>query len=134
MRSGRHVLAGVMLAVVGTVAVGCHKAPDVALAGSRHDVITRDELDSAGTISVYDAIMRRRANFFRNRGPTSINSSSAPRAIVFMMQQPYGEIESLRNIPAERIESIRYYSGTDAATKFGKIYNGGVIQLIPRYQ
>lgn len=129
------VLLAVALAGSAAVAVGaCHPAPEVALPGSRSDVITRDELDSAGNVSVYDAIVRRHASFFRSRGPTSINSTSAPRAVVFMLEQPYGEIESLRSIPVERIESIRYYSGTDAATKFGKIYNGGVIQLIPRYQ
>ena len=133
MRWSHGALLGCFV-IAATVAVGCHPAPAVALPGSRSDVITRDELDSAGTVSVYDAIVRRHANFFRNRGPTSINSSSAPRAVVFMMEQPYGEIESLRSIPVEQVESIRYYSGTDAAAKFGKIYNGGVIQLIPRYQ
>lgn len=134
MSTGRQLLAGALFALAGTGAVACHKAPDVALAGSRVDVITREELEAAGSVSVYDVIARKHSNFFRNRGPTSINSSSAPRAIVFMVEQPYGEIESLRNVPAERIESIRYYSGTDAASKFGKIYNGGVIQLMPRYQ
>jgi hypothetical protein len=134
MRLSPHVLVACLVVTAVVAATGCHPAPEVALPGSRSDVITRDELDSAGNVSVYDAIIRRHANFFRSRGPTSINSTSAPRAWVFMAEQAYGEIETLRNIPAERVESIKYYSGTDAATKFGKIYNGGVIQLIPRYQ
>jgi len=134
MRWSRFLLAAALAGSAAVAESACHPAPEVAPVGSRSDVITRDELDSAGSVSVYDVIMRRHASFFRSRGPTSINSSSAPRAVVFMLEQPYGEIESLRNVPAERIESIRYYSGTDAASKFGRIYNGGVIQLIPRYQ
>jgi hypothetical protein len=122
------------LAASLTAAAACHRAPDVAVPGSAMNVITRDELDSAGAVSIYDVIVRRHALFLRDRGPTSINSKSAPRAVVFLAEQEYGPIETLRNLPAERFESVRYYSGTEAAARFGSQYNGGVIQLVPRYR
>ena len=133
MRAGLQVLAGVMIATSVLGSAACHRTPDVATPGSGFNVITRDELESAGAVSVYDVIVRNHALFFRNRGPTSINSSSSPQASVFMDAQYYGEIETLRNVPASRIESVHFYPGTESAAKFGHQYNGGVIQLIPRY-
>jgi hypothetical protein len=117
-----------------TAILACHRAPDVALPGSGINVISREELDSAGSASVYDAIVRGHALFFRDRGPTSVYGTSAPRAVVFLNEQYYGEIPTLRNLPAERFEMVRYYTGTEAASKFGSQYHGGVIQLISRYQ
>jgi hypothetical protein len=123
-------------ALAGGVTSACstHSSPEIQPAGSAINVITREELDSAGAVSVYDVIVRRHAYFLRDRGATSINSTSAPRAVVFMGEQYYGEIETMRNIPAERVGSARFYAGTEAAVKFGRQFNGGVIQLIPRYQ
>jgi hypothetical protein len=40
----------------------------------------------------------------------------------------------MRNIPPGRVAEIRYYPGTDAVTRFGAQYGGGVIQLISRNQ
>ena len=131
MRYSRHVLA---LAVVVTAACATHSTSEIPTSGPGDNVITRAELDSSGAANVYDVIARRHALFLRDRGPTSINSTSAPRAVVFMGDQYYGEIDALRNLPVERAESVRYYSGTEASAKFGRQYNGGVIQVLPRYQ
>jgi hypothetical protein len=122
------------LAVGATGACSTHSSAEIQPPGSAVNVITRDELDSAGAVSIYDVIVRRHAYFLRDRGATSINSTSAPRAVVFMGEQYYGEIETMRNIPAERVASARFYAGTEAAAKFGRQYNGGVIQLLPRFQ
>lgn len=129
-------LVGSALLVVSSLMANaaCHRGPDVALPGSAENVVTREELESAGSASVYDVIVRRHALFFRDRGPTSVLGHSTPRAVVFMAETEYGIIESLRNLPASRIETIRYYSGTEASARFGSRYSGGVIQLMPRYQ
>ena len=88
------------------------------------------ELSAAGSVSTYDAVLRLRPYFFRDRGPTSlVNRSTRTRSVVFVDDREYGEIESLKNFPAERVEEVRFYSGLEATTRFGSAYGAGVIQL-----
>jgi hypothetical protein len=89
---------------------------------------------SGRTGSVYDAIVRRHGLFLKDRGRTSIYGKNIPRAVVFIADTEYGIIETMRNLPADRYEMVRYYPDTEASAKFGSQYMGGVIQLIPRYE
>jgi hypothetical protein len=98
-------------------------------------VITRAELDVAGSVSAFDAVQRLRPNFLRGRGPTSIvNTSARTRPAVFVDGSEYGEIESLRTFPASRVEEIRFLSGPEAVTRLGSVYVSGVIQVRMRVQ
>jgi hypothetical protein len=124
----------VRLGVVLFLVAACHQRAAEPSLGGNPNVVTREELEEAGTGSVYDAIVRRHALFLKNRGRTSIYGKNIPRAVVFMADTEYGIIETMRNLPAERFEMVRYYPDTEAAAKFGSEYSGGVIQLIPRYQ
>ena len=102
---------------------------------SASNVISRTELDAAGSATVYDAVLRLHPNFLRNRGPTSVvNSSARTVAVVFVNETEYGEIESLQRFLASRVEEVRYYSGPEATTKFGSSYGSGVIALKMRVQ
>jgi hypothetical protein len=99
------------------------------------NVIDRAELEAAGSVSTYDAVQRLRPQYLRDRGPVSlVNTSARPRAVVFLDQTEYGELETLRTIPASRVEQVRFYPGAEAATKFGSVYGSGVIQLNMRTQ
>jgi hypothetical protein len=119
------------LVLAGGPAAGCNRGA-ASTAAPRDDIITAEELDAAGTASVYDVIVRGHALFLRNRGKVSINGDVAPRAIVFLGDTEYGEIETLRNQPASRFDMVRYFTGTQASAKFGSRYSGGVIQLVPK--
>jgi hypothetical protein len=120
--------------VLVTLLAGCHQRAAAPPLAGNPNVVTREELEEAGTGSVYDAIVRRHGLFLKNRGRTSIYGKNIPRAVVFVADTEYGIIETMRNLPAERFEMVRYYPDTEAAAKFGSEYSGGVIQLIPRYQ
>lgn len=98
------------------------------------NVITRAQIESSGAATIYDAIARLRAEFLRDRGRISIKADTHDRPVVFLNDQEYGIPETMRNIPAARIEEVRFYSSTDAAFRFGSQYGGGVIQLISRTQ
>lgn len=124
----------VRVAVSLVMVVACHQAPADPSVGGNPNVVTREELAEVGTGSVYDAIVRRHGLFLKDRGRTSIYGKNIPRAVVFIADTEYGIIETMRNLPADRFEMIRYYPDTEAAAKFGSEYVGGVIQLVPRYQ
>lgn len=103
--------------------------------GSTDDVITRSELDAAGSVTTYDAVKRLRPQFLRDRGAVSLlNVGARTRPAVFIDMTEYGELETLNTFPASRIEQVRFYPGQQAVTKFGSVYGAGVIQLTMRVQ
>jgi outer membrane cobalamin receptor len=116
------------------LSAGCHHQPADSRGTVSNNVITQDEIDAAGATSVYDVIAKLHGSFLNDRGRTSIRTNTHSRAIVFMNDQEYGIPETMRNIPPGRIAEIRFFPGTDAASRFGSQYGGGVIQLISRSQ
>ena len=96
------------------------------------NVITRAEIRSVHAASIYDAIAQLRPQFLRDRGSVSIVGGERDVATVFLNSQAYGSISAMRQLPATDFSQVRYYSGIDAVTKFGRAYGGGVIQLISR--
>jgi hypothetical protein len=99
------------------------------------NVITRSELDAVGSLSTYDAVQRLRPVFLRDRGPTSLLSAGArTRPAVFIDMTEYGELESLRALPASHVQEVRFYPGSQATTKFGSTYGAGVVQVTMRVQ
>ena len=119
-----------------TVLAACASAgTPVSTSAAPSNVISRADLDAAGSATVYDVIVRLRPNFLRSRGPTSVmNASARTVAVVFVNDAEYGDLESLRRFQAARIEEIRYYSGIEATTKFGSPFGAGVIALKQRVQ
>jgi hypothetical protein len=123
------------MALVAGLAAGCHqKAAPEDKYRVNPNVVTREELAEVGSGSVYDAIVRRHGLFLKDRGRTSIYGKNIQRAVVFIADTEYGVIETMRNLPADRYEMVRYYPDTEASAKFGSQYMGGVIQLVPRYE
>jgi nucleotide-binding universal stress UspA family protein len=120
----RRVLVPILV-LAAACAGGSKQGP---LKGS--NVISRSELDAAGSVTAYDAIQRLRPNFLRDRGPVSlVNVSARPQAVVFVDQTEYGTLESLRTFAASRLEEVRFFPGAEAATRFGSVYGSGVIQI-----
>ena len=115
------------------VAAGCHQQSGTGGRSSRN-VITQEEIDASNAANMYDLIARLRADFLKDRGAVSIKSNQRERAVVFLNDQEYGILETMRNIPIGRISEVRYYTGIDAVSKFGSQYGGGVVMLVSRNQ
>ncbi len=96
------------------------------------DVITETEIRGAHEASIYDVIAKLRPQYLRDRGQIELINGARDVATVFLNAQEYGPIAIMRNVPAADIEEVRYYSGIDAVTRFGRYYGTGVIQLISR--
>ena len=115
------------------VLLACHphqKAADDLF--SVRNVITQDQIDSSGANNVYELIQRLHGEYLRDRGKISIKTNQRERAVVFLNDHEYGILETMRNIPVGRVGEIRYFTGTEAAAKFGSQYGGGVVQLVSR--
>ncbi len=103
---------------------------------SGHDpnVITADEIEATHESVMYDVIARLHSEFLRDRGATSLMGSDRDVATVFINQQAFGPVSSLKTLAARDFEEVRYIAGHDAVIRFGKAYGGGIIQLISRVE
>ena len=100
-------------------------------ASRQQDLITESEIstrasDAANALQI---VQKLRPQMLRGRGRVSPNDpngeASLPR--VFVDDVAFGNIDNLANITANQIREIRFVSATDATTKWGTGYMGGVI-------
>ena len=113
------------------VTLACASASTSGRAGipRRGSVLTADEIAEAhaDNSSAYDAVARLRPNWLAAHG---VAAQGSEYAAVFFDGQRYGDLASLRNIPASHVGDIRYYDVTQAGGTFGiKGDTGGVIEV-----
>jgi hypothetical protein len=102
---------------------------------SNPKLLTAEEIAvaHADVVNTYDAISRLRPNWLASHGPMSSDPANSSFATVFVDGQLYGELNSLRNIPAYHVDNVRYYDVTEAGAKFGiKAGIGGAIEVTSR--
>lgn len=97
------------------------------------NVITETEIDASGGQTAYDVVKKLRANFLAFRGKTTINNPNSPQEpVVFVDEQPFGPLSSLKQIPASQVGHIRLFRAWEATTKYGTGYMAGVIAVTTR--
>ncbi|HJQ11812.1 MAG TPA: hypothetical protein VJ840_12365 [Gemmatimonadaceae bacterium] len=126
--------ARVVLALVPAFLFACASPPRLGPGEvSNSQLITEEEIDASRSQTAYDAIKKLRANFLSYRGETSFNrNESRPYPTVYLDDQEFGPIASLRTIPASTVATIRLYRSWEATTKFGASNVGGVIAITTR--
>jgi hypothetical protein len=116
-------------------------------------LITAEEVAEAGVNTAYDAVQKLRSDWLRQgqrqmtvysraeRGSDapragqetgSMEDASAGRGVklaVFVDGTEVGGVEELQRIPSNRIEEMRFLSGSDAQQQYGSRYAAGVIQV-----
>jgi hypothetical protein len=117
--------------VAVAVILACAPASPSANTGipRRGNVLTAEEIADAhaDNASAYDAVARLRPNWLVAHG---VAAQGSEYAAVFFDGQKYGDLSSLRNIPAAHVGDIRYYDVTQAGGTFGiKGDTGGVIEV-----
>jgi hypothetical protein len=95
-------------------------------------VITEDQVIASKGANAFEVIKKVRANFLSYRGRTTLSGTSSPDPTVYLDEQPFGPISSLRTIPANEITEIRLYRSWEATTKYGMGNMGGVILVTTR--
>jgi hypothetical protein len=117
--------------IAAAAILGCagSNQPNTGAAPRRANYLTAEEIAGAHaeTATAYDAVSRLRPNWLAVHGFAAQGSQFA---VVFLDGQRYGDLTSLRNIPAYHIGDIRYYDITQAGAVFGiKGDTGGVIEV-----
>jgi hypothetical protein len=91
------------------------------------DVITAGEIVASRVTDVYQAVAQLRPEFLRRRTISTIPTFTAPEAMVYLDDLPFGGPESLRSIPLERVRLIRFISPTEADLRWGGSHAAGAI-------
>jgi hypothetical protein len=94
-------------------------------------LITEAEIASSGAETAYDAVKILRGNFLSYRGKTTLlrDSTSSSMPVVYLDDQEFGPILTLKTIPASHVTLIRLYRSWEATTKYGTGKVGGVIAV-----
>jgi len=114
-----------LLVVAGCTAGG---TPGSAAApGQPRDLITREQIDGMPVSSAWEVVQRLRPEFLRPRNPSS--SVNRNLAVVYVDGMRRGQPETLRSIPANDVEEIRFVNAIDAQQRYGPDHTGGVIEI-----
>lgn len=105
-----------LIAVAATL--GCASASAKSGPHSAANLITAEEIAGTYATNAYEAVEKLRPAFLHSRG-TDLSRTDTGLADVYVGVTRYGDVNSLRNIPAAEVREIRFYKGAEAATKFG---------------
>jgi hypothetical protein len=117
------------LAIVA-LAVACSSGRRGAAAGGESTVITAEEIARVRVANAYDAILRLRPAFFRERGRTSLIGRDQRSPVLYVDDQRIGDLGRLRDIDATTVWQIRYLSATESQQRWGNGHGAGVIQVL----
>jgi hypothetical protein len=92
------------------------------------NLITAAEIDASHESSAYLLIQALRPNMLVARGSTSITLQD-PGVVVFLDNQRFGNVESLKSMQPTNIAEIRYLSPSEAQSRWGLGFPQGVIHI-----
>lgn len=127
--------------LAAVVVLGCASGgvpdPTVTANTRRTNILSADEIENAhaDVTSAYDAVARLRPNWLAAHGITSGQNMGAGTefALVYLDGQRYGDLNSLRGIPAYQVGTLRYYDVTQAGARFGiRAGSSGVIEVMSK--
>jgi len=93
-------------------------------------LIAQEELAELPALTAYQAVERLRPAWLRPRVRTvrgTVPEQYYPQ--VFLDGVPYGDLDTLNRVNSRDVREIRYFSASEATTRFGTGYPGGVIDV-----
>ena len=88
-------------------------------------VITRDQMLQANYTSVYDAVAALRSVWLRPRTAESVVST----VWVYVDNARVGDVDVLKTMQPRLVNTVRYYDGPSATSRWGVDHAAGVIHV-----
>ena len=125
----RTVFAPAMVLVL-LVTAGCASSQSGGAVSTR-EILTAEEISRTTALTAYDAIQIRRPAFLAGAQRRALRDADQPdtRPVIYVNGVFYGEVESLRDIPAREVKDIRFLEANDATRVLGSAHVGGVIMV-----
>lgn len=96
------------------------------------DELHRAEIEDRGgnDLTAMALIRRLRPAWLRARGQDSLTDPGATYPVVYLDEIRHGGLETLHQIPAAEILSMRFFGSADATTRWGTGHPSGVINVV----
>lgn len=133
-----HPARGIVLVLAALTLGACAAGAAGSKSVTDRDLLTREQIAGTHASNAYDAVMKLRSNWLRQRGTTQMPAANGggqfqENAIqVYLDDQRLGEIATLRTIEAGMVHSIRFYPPAEASARWGFNHGGGVISVHTR--
>ena len=122
------VIIGISLSACASGSSGTSGESMSLRATPARNVLTAAEIVASKVVDVYQAVTQLRPDFLRRRSQMATMAPMRPNAVsVYLDEMPYGNVESLRQIPLERVRLIRYLTPFDADLRWGGSHPAGAI-------
>ncbi|MFB6240877.1 MAG: TonB-dependent receptor plug domain-containing protein [Gemmatimonadota bacterium] len=82
--------------------------------------------------SMFEVIQNLRPMWLQTRGNVSFRDPEAQNPAVFVDGVEQGRVEALRRIDPADVEQAEFLSASDATTRYGTGYPGGIIRISTR--
>jgi hypothetical protein len=134
MKTLHNLLAGAAIAF----AIGCASTGAKSAARANSNVITSEEIAAGAGATAFEVIQRLRPSYLHTRGavrgaPTANSNNLEPvDIVVYVGDNRVGGSEQLRQISVTEIREIRYFTASEATTKWGTGHSAGAIQVLSR--
>lgn len=127
--SSRHRTAGLALALTLCVSACASGGGSESALSRSGDTLTAADFAQLGSVNLLEAIRELRPVWLRSRSTTSLNTADANIPQVILDRQPYGDWNSLRDIPILDVASVRFLPAREATTLYGPRFTGGVFDV-----
>jgi len=94
------------------------------------NIITPEEIAAKPAQNLYDVVRALRPAWLMRNRPTALMPQNEGELIVYVDGTRYGNIETLRQFVPNAVQTIRYYSPSDAEARFGPGHLHGAIEVI----
>lgn len=111
----------------GGAAAGASDTPAASRQRQDRNVLTREQLLQTGHNNALEAVRALRSNWLLTKGTDSFNSPTQVQ--VYLDDNQYGGVDSLRGIATNQVKFIRYYDGISASARWGLGHGQGVIYV-----
>ena len=119
-------------AVVATLVLlgACAAQSTSATAGTRHNLVTTEQLERSGHVNLYDALRTIRPNFLRTRAPAQGATGEAPIKVYVGGMQMIDGMDHLRQLTTRAVQEVEFLEPHQANARFGGNNAGGALLII----
>ncbi len=121
------ILISIALGLILPLSACYRTSSDPGAVSTDRSFLTREEVQDPRFNSAWDAVEVLRGNWLHDRGTASFRLQT--EILVYLDGVRQGGVSFLRNIASTNVESIKFYSGMDATTKWGLDHGKGVIYV-----
>jgi hypothetical protein len=122
-------LCATLLCMLLFWAASCASAGGSHQSSSNDALITAEEIENSHQPTLYDVVRALRPNWLRS-APTAVRSDVESGISVYLDTQRAGNVDILRQMPSTSASSLRFYSASEAQSRFGLGNLHGVIQVV----